>query len=141
MDPQVALVVTATAASVLAVGSALLLVAAAGLGLVTWGLLVMHGMTYGAVEVLRLAGARETGPAAFGLHFNPEPPRLDAETITAILKAFMLLNEALLRWAVIISHLRRGGRRRPEQLVSWMRYRRMAACSAAALGQGCLPGP
>lgn len=51
----------------------------------------------GAVEVLRLAGARETGPAAFGLHFNPEPPRLDAETITAILKAFMLLNDWLRR--------------------------------------------
>jgi hypothetical protein len=50
-----------------------------------------------AVEVLRLAGARETGPAAFGLHFNPEPPRLDAETITAILKAFLLLNDWLRR--------------------------------------------
>ena len=50
-----------------------------------------------AVEVLRLAGARETGPTAFGLHFNPEPPRLDAETITAILKAFMLLNDWLRR--------------------------------------------
>jgi hypothetical protein len=50
-----------------------------------------------AVEVLRLAGARETGPVAFGLHFNPEPPRLDAETITAILKAFMLLNDWLRR--------------------------------------------
>ncbi|SFH27490.1 Putative amidoligase enzyme [Palleronia marisminoris] len=45
-----------------------------------------------AVEVLRRAGARERGPAAFGLHFNPEPPRLDAEAITAILKAFLLLN-------------------------------------------------
>ncbi|MEF2554155.1 amidoligase family protein [Aurantimonas sp. A2-1-M11] len=50
-----------------------------------------------AVDVLRLAGARETGPAAFGLHFNPEPPRLDAQTITAILKAFMLLNDWLRR--------------------------------------------
>lgn len=50
-----------------------------------------------AVEVLRLAGARETGPAAFGLHFNPEPPRLDPETIAAILKAFMLLNDWLRR--------------------------------------------
>ena len=27
------------------------------------------------VEVLRRAGAREVGPVAFGLHFNPEPPR------------------------------------------------------------------
>jgi hypothetical protein len=50
-----------------------------------------------AVEALRLAGAREPGPVAFGLHFNPEPPRLDAETITEILKAFMLLNDWLRR--------------------------------------------
>lgn len=50
-----------------------------------------------AVGVLRRAGARERGPAAFGLHFNPEPPRLDAETITAILKAFLLLNDWLRR--------------------------------------------
>jgi hypothetical protein len=50
-----------------------------------------------AVEVLRQAGAREAGPVAFGLHFNPEPPRLDAGTITAILKAFVLLNDWLRR--------------------------------------------
>ena len=50
-----------------------------------------------AVEVLRRAGAREAGPAAFGLHLNPEPPRLDADTITAILKAFVLLNDWLRR--------------------------------------------
>jgi hypothetical protein len=50
-----------------------------------------------AVEVLRRAGAREVGPVAFGLHFNPEAPRLDAETITAILKAFVLLNDWLRR--------------------------------------------
>ncbi|KAA5608154.1 hypothetical protein F1189_30450 [Rhodovastum atsumiense] len=50
-----------------------------------------------AVEVLRRAGAREVGPVAYGLHFNPEPPRLDAETITAILKAFVLLNDWLRR--------------------------------------------
>lgn len=50
-----------------------------------------------AVEVLRQAGARERGPVAFGLHFNPEPPRLDAETITSILKAFLLLNDWLRR--------------------------------------------
>ena len=48
-----------------------------------------------AVAVLRRAGARETGPAAFGLHFNPEPPGLDGETITALLKAFLLLNDWL----------------------------------------------
>ncbi len=50
-----------------------------------------------AVEVLRRAGAREAGPVAFGLHFNPEPPRLDAATIAAILKAFVLLNDWLRR--------------------------------------------
>jgi hypothetical protein len=50
-----------------------------------------------AVGVLRRAGAREAGPVAFGLHFNPEPPRLDAETIAAILKAFVLLNDWLRR--------------------------------------------
>jgi hypothetical protein len=48
-----------------------------------------------AVEVLRRAGAREIGPAAFGLHFNPEPPRLDTKTVTSILKAFVLLNDWL----------------------------------------------
>ncbi len=50
-----------------------------------------------AVEVLRRAGAREVGPVTFGLHFNPEPPRLGAETITALLKAFVLLNDWLRR--------------------------------------------
>ena len=50
-----------------------------------------------AVQMLRTAGASETGPAAFGLHFNVEPPRLDAEAITAILKAFVLLNDWLRR--------------------------------------------
>jgi hypothetical protein len=39
----------------------------------------------------------EAGPVAFGLHFNPEAPRLDAETIAAILKAFVLLNDWLRR--------------------------------------------
>jgi hypothetical protein len=50
-----------------------------------------------AVEALHRAGAQETWPIAFGLHFNPEPPRLDAETIAAILKAFLLLNDWLRR--------------------------------------------
>ncbi len=50
-----------------------------------------------AVAALREAGARDTGPAAFGLHFNPEPPRLDAGTITALLKAFLLLEDWLRR--------------------------------------------
>ena len=38
----------------------LVLVTSAGLGFLTWGLLVMHGMTYGAFEVLR----PQTGLAA-----------------------------------------------------------------------------
>jgi hypothetical protein len=50
-----------------------------------------------AIGMLRRAGAREAGPAAFGLHFNPEPPRLDAETIASILKAFLLLQGWLRR--------------------------------------------
>jgi hypothetical protein len=48
----------------------------------------------------------------------------------------MQLNEVLLRWAVMIAHLRRGGRRRPEHLISWVRYRRMANGAAEALRRG-----
>lgn len=47
--------------------------------------------------------------------------------------AYMQLNEALLRWAVIISHRRRGGRMKSEHVISWLRYRRMAGRAAAAL--------
>jgi hypothetical protein len=50
--------------------------------------------------------------------------------------AYMQLNEVLLRWAVMIAHLRRGGRRRPEHLISWVRYRRMANGAAEALRRG-----
>lgn len=53
-----------------------------------------------ATDVLRRAGAKGTQDAAlyaFGLHFNPETPRLDASTITSILKAFVLLNAWLRR--------------------------------------------
>ncbi|MDQ4059592.1 MAG: amidoligase family protein [Pseudomonadota bacterium] len=53
-----------------------------------------------AIDVLRQAGATGTQDGAlyaFGLHFNPEAPRLDAETIGAILKAFVLLNAWLRR--------------------------------------------
>jgi len=50
--------------------------------------------------------------------------------------AYLQLNEALLRWAVVISNRRRGGRPRPEQLIDWMRYRRMARRAALALEQG-----
>jgi hypothetical protein len=53
-----------------------------------------------AVEVLRRAGGRGTQDGvlyAFGLHFNPEVPRPDAETVAATLKAFTLLNAWLRR--------------------------------------------
>jgi hypothetical protein len=49
---------------------------------------------------LREAGALGTGHAvvyAFGLHLNPEMPRLDSETIVAYLRAFLCLYEWLLR--------------------------------------------
>ena len=52
------------------------------------------------VEVLRGIGAKGTQDGAlyaFGLHFNPEAPRLDADTVAAILKAFVLLNAWLRR--------------------------------------------
>jgi hypothetical protein len=47
------------------------------------------------VGIMRGVGARGTQDAplyAFGLHFNPEIPRQDAETATAFLKSFVLLN-------------------------------------------------
>jgi hypothetical protein len=53
-----------------------------------------------ALGVLREAGAKGTQDGAlyaFGLHFNPEVPSLDAETIVSILKAFVLLNPWLRR--------------------------------------------
>jgi Putative amidoligase enzyme len=53
-----------------------------------------------AIAALREAGARGTQDGAlyaFGLHFNPETPRRDAGTITAIAKAFVLLNGWLRR--------------------------------------------
>jgi hypothetical protein len=53
-----------------------------------------------AVAVLRQAGAKGTQDGAlyaFGLHFNPEVPSRDAETIVSILKAFVLLNPWLRR--------------------------------------------
>jgi hypothetical protein len=52
------------------------------------------------VDVLRGIGAKGTQDGAlyaFGLHFNPEAPRLDAPTIAAVLKAFVLLNAWLRR--------------------------------------------
>lgn len=53
-----------------------------------------------AVGVLRAAGARGSGMTLFGslgLHFNVEPPSLDADTVTATLKAFLLMNAQLRR--------------------------------------------
>jgi hypothetical protein len=50
--------------------------------------------------ILRGAGAKGTQDAAlyaFGLHFNPEIPRQDAQTMAAFLKSFMLLNAWLRR--------------------------------------------
>ena len=56
------------------------------------------------------------------------PEHLGSKAMT-----YMQLNEALLRWAVLISHRRRGGRPKPEHLIDWVRYRRVAGRAAAAL--------
>ena len=51
------------------------------------------------VEALREAGAkgtRQTPWSAFGVHFNPELPSLDAKTIASYLKAFLCLNDWLI---------------------------------------------
>jgi len=55
-----------------------------------------------AVTALREAGAKGTQDGvlyAFGLHFNPEAPDLEAESIVSILKAFVLLDAWLRRGA------------------------------------------
>jgi hypothetical protein len=52
------------------------------------------------LDILRGVGAKGTQDApfyAFGLHFNPETPRRDAETVTAFMKSFVLLNPWLRR--------------------------------------------
>lgn len=52
------------------------------------------------LSILRGIGARGTQDAAFyafGLHFNPEIPRRDAQTTVAFLKSFVLLNPWLRR--------------------------------------------
>jgi hypothetical protein len=52
------------------------------------------------VASLRAAGARGRGAVlwdALGLHFNIDPPRLDATTVTAFLKAFLLVSDDLRR--------------------------------------------
>ena len=52
------------------------------------------------VASLRSAGAYGRGAVlwnSLGLHFNIDPPRLDAATVTAFLKAFLLVNDRLRR--------------------------------------------
>jgi hypothetical protein len=52
------------------------------------------------MDELRDAGASGTGASpffAFGLHLNPETPRLDARTITAIVKAYAMASPWLWR--------------------------------------------
>ncbi|PVE23452.1 hypothetical protein DC522_15735 [Microvirga sp. KLBC 81] len=49
---------------------------------------------------LRAAGAYGRGAVlwdSLGLHFNIDPPRLDAETVVAFLKAFLVLSDRLRR--------------------------------------------
>jgi len=56
----------------------------------------------GVIAILRDIGARGTQDAAFfafGLHFNPETPAKDVDTIAAFLKAFVLLDAWLRRQA------------------------------------------
>ena len=51
-----------------------------------------------AVASLRSAGARGRGGVlldSLGLHFNIDPPHLDAATVTAFLKAFLLVSDRL----------------------------------------------
>jgi Putative amidoligase enzyme len=53
-----------------------------------------------AIASLRTAGAHGRGTVlwdSLGLHFNIDPPRLDAATLTAVLKAFLLVSERLRR--------------------------------------------
>jgi hypothetical protein len=52
------------------------------------------------VASLRSAGAYGRGTVlgdSLGLHFNIDPPRLDAATVTAFLKAFLLVNDRVRR--------------------------------------------
>lgn len=52
----------------------------------------------GLIDILRASGARGNGAVlldSLGLHFNIDPPRLDAATIAAFLKAFLIMSERL----------------------------------------------
>jgi hypothetical protein len=54
----------------------------------------------GLVDILRAAGAHGRGAVlldSLGLHFNIDPPRLDAATIAAFLKAFLIVSDRLRR--------------------------------------------
>jgi hypothetical protein len=75
-----------------------------------------------AIAVLRRAGATGRGTTLFaslGLHFNVETPRLDAAMITAVLKAFALLESWLRRNRLRTAHerLTRLSERYPEAYV------------------------
>jgi hypothetical protein len=66
-----------------------------------------------AIDVLRRAGATGRGTTWFGslgLHFNVDPPGLDAKALVTMLKAFLLLEPWLRRGS------RRDGVRRPSFL-------------------------
>jgi hypothetical protein len=61
------------------------------------------------VEALRQAGAKGTRHSpwsAFGVHFNPELPALDARTIAAYMKAYLCFNDWLI-WHEQVSLTRR----------------------------------
>ncbi len=62
------------------------------------------------VQSLRAAGAYGRGAVlwdSLGLHFNVDPPRLDAATVTAFLKAFLLVSDRL-RQEIACGSLRRA---------------------------------
>jgi hypothetical protein len=65
------------------------------------------------LEGLRVAGAYGRGAVlwdSLGLHFNIDPPRLDAETVVTFLKAFLLVSDRLR------VEIARGSRRRQRAL-------------------------
>jgi hypothetical protein len=62
------------------------------------------------VQSLRAAGARGRGTVlwdSLGLHFNVDPPRLDAATVTAFLKAFLIAGHRL-RQEIVRGSVRRS---------------------------------
>jgi hypothetical protein len=97
---------------------------------------ICHFLVHAEIEKPLAAWQRaKLGPTGIGrleteafLGAYGAPEHLGSEAM-----AYMQLNEALLRWAVVISHRRRGGRLKSEHLITWMRYRRMAGRAAVAL--------